>query len=133
MVSSGVIGSSAWVPTRAGGFTQRSLPAFAERLSVCPRVGPRQAAVFGLSAQIDAAATIENFLFTVTTAFALSRVLTIAAAKLADYLNPGVKLEDAEWDLLRKTGKASAPQVLRTVLYPIRAALLESAVDFTRY
>ena len=62
-------------------------------------------------AQMDPQSLAENALFTVTTAFALSRVFAIATAKLADALNPEVKLPDAEWDRLVRQGRLS-PQVL---------------------
>jgi hypothetical protein len=61
-------------------------------------------------AQMDAQSLAENALFTVTTAFALSRLFTIATAKLADALNPEVKLPDAEWDRLVREGRLT-PQV----------------------
>ena len=51
-------------------------------------------------ATMDPATFIENALFTITTAFALSRLLAIGTAKLADAFNPGVKLPDAEWNEL---------------------------------
>jgi peptide-methionine (R)-S-oxide reductase len=66
-------------------------------------------------ATMDPATFIENALFTITTAFALSRLLAIGTAKLADAFNPGVKLPDAEWNELLQQGKLSrlAYDVLR--------------------
>ena len=63
----------------------------------------------------DPAALAENAILTITTAFALSRLLAVATAKLADAFNPPPKLPDAEWDALLQSGALSpeAFEVLR--------------------
>ena len=67
------------------------------------------------SITMDASSVAESAFFTITTAFVLSRALTIFSAKLADALNAGVKLSDEKWENLLKTGKLSrqAYNVLR--------------------
>jgi len=58
-------------------------------------------------ASMDAQSLMENALFTVTTAFALSRVLAIITAKIADALNPGVKMAEDQWNRLLDEGRLS--------------------------
>ena len=73
----------------------------------------RRAASVGVLQGADPAAL--DVILTITTAFALSRLLAVATAKLADAFNPPPKLPDAEWDALLQSGALSpeAFEVLR--------------------